>query len=123
MRPVSPPPPAHRHAGPPRDRSLARWLLQPPQHSPPDVVARGHELVELAARAGGQRGEAYDLETMRRHAGKLPGPVGRYAARLSVLGVRGVLSRCEVSTAHTFLVFIADGGIISRVEGSKPLFA
>ena len=82
---------------------LARWFLQPPGSAPQAWPLS----TQLHAEAG--RADAYDLAALRAAAGRLPGPLGRYHAQLSVRGVRGTLWRCEVSTTHSYLVFEAAG--------------
>ena len=81
--------------------AMARWLLQPPVGAPSASHALAASLMAEAAADGA----AYDLQKLRKAAGRLPGPVGRYAAPLTVLGVHGTLWRCEVSTVHTYLIF------------------
>ena len=82
---------------------LARWFLQPPASAPQAWPLSS----QLQAVAG--RDDAYDLAALRAAAGRLPGPLGRYHAPLSVRGVRGTLWRCEMSTTHSYLVFEAAG--------------
>lgn len=85
--------------------ALARWLLQPPAGVPDVAVAHASQLM---AEADASNDGSYDLATLRRAAAQLPGPLGRYATRLSIRGVGGTLWRCELLTAHTYLVFVAD---------------
>jgi len=82
---------------------LARWFLQPPPHVDDATVTRAAALQAAAGRDG------YDLDAMRADAAGLPGPLGRYAAPIVLLGVHGTLWRCEVSSVHTYLVFTAAG--------------
>ena len=84
--------------------ALARWLLQPPPLSAPLAVARADALI---ARAHAPDPD-YNLHTLRQAATQLPGPLGTYVTRLVIDDVRGTLWRCEVSTAHTYLIFAAD---------------
>ena len=83
-------------------RLLARWFLQPPAGSSTQVDAAAAILIQHATAADG-------LDGIRAAAGRLPGPLGRYATSIRVAGVQGTLWRCEVSTAHTYLVFEAPG--------------
>ena len=62
-----------------------------------------------AVKSSAVRDDAYGIRQIAAAAGRLPGPVGRYAASLTVGGVSGTLWRCEVSTVHTYLVFRAPG--------------
>jgi hypothetical protein len=84
--------------------ALARWLLQPPTMATPSHVALADRLVAAADVAAD-----YGVDSVRSAAAQLPGPVGRYAAPLVVRGVRGTLWRCEMTTAHTYLLFEAPG--------------
>ena len=86
-------------------QAMARWLLEPPADA--DPVARALA-VQLQA-------ESHSVAALHASATRLPGPLGRYSARLTVLGVPGTLSRCEMGTVHTFLLFVADGGRIDDV--------
>jgi len=86
---------------PPLHRLLARWFLEPPAGASQGAVARAASLVQ---KTSGQDGS---LEQLRAAAAQLPGPLGRYHAVVSILGVRGTLWRCEVATAHTYLLFEA----------------
>ena len=86
-------------------QAMARWLLEPPADA--DPVARALA-VQLQA-------ESRSVAALHTSATRLPGPLGRYSARLTVLGVPGTLSRCEMGTVHTFLLFVADGGRIDDV--------
>lgn len=90
-------------------RALARWLLHPPPHAEPHAIARAEALVD-AVGAAGAAGADTRIQDVRQAASQLEGPLGKYATRLSVGGVRGTLWRCEMSTAHTYLVFAPDGG-------------
>ena len=88
--------------------AIARWLLRPPPLSEAHAIAHAESLMasaDSAARAG-----AYSLDRMRDAASQLAGPLGQYETKLHVGGVRGTLWRCEVSTAHTFLVFEPSAG-------------
>jgi hypothetical protein len=84
--------------------ALARWLLRPPPLATPHAVARAERLMAEA----GAHDTTYSLSDLRRAAGQLEGPLGQYVARLLVGGARGTLWRCEVTTAHTYLVFEFD---------------
>ena len=86
-------------------QAMARWLLEPPADA--DPVARALA-VQLQA-------ESRSVAALHTSATRLPGPLGRYSARLTVLGVPGTLSRCEMGTVHTFLLFVADGGRLDDV--------
>ena len=83
---------------------MARWLLEPPALAQAGASERAQMLM---ATAGADA--AFGLRGLRQAAGMLPGPLGRYAAPISVRGVRGTLWRCEVSTVHTYLIFEAAG--------------
>ena len=86
-------------------QAMARWLLEPPADA--DPVARALA-VQLQA-------ESRSVAALHTSATRLPGPLGRYSARLTVLGVPGTLSRCEMGTVHTFLLFVADAGRLDDV--------
>lgn len=85
---------------------MARWLLPPYSSGAPLLPEVSARLEQLVSEADGA-GEYYDVSDLRAAAAQLPGPVGRYSAPLVVRGVVGTLWRCEVTTAHTYLVFRA----------------
>ena len=91
--PVTPSPYAH----------MARWLLPPYGTTPPEAQERLQHLLSAAENSGDQ----YDLRDLRAAASALPGPVGKYSAPIVVSGIQGTLWRCEVTTAHTYLIFQA----------------
>ena len=84
--------------------AMARWFLAPPDGASLAVRGLAADLINAAQLAG----ESYTFATLRVAASRLPGPLGKYAARLRIGSVDGTLWRCEVSTVHTFLVFQAD---------------
>jgi len=90
--------------------AMARWLLEP-------HAAAGQPAAALAAQLQSEplTDSSYHLAMLRKAAGLLPGPLGRYQTRLAVNGVLGTLWRCEVSTVHTYLVFSTDSSAIQDV--------
>jgi len=50
------------------------------------------------------------LQAAKIDAEQAGGPLGRYAARVTVAGIDGTLIKCEMGTTHTYLIFRADDG-------------
>ena len=83
-------------------RLLAGWFLQPPSGVAAQVDAVAATLIQRVTAADG-------LDGIREAAKRLPAPLGRYATTIRVSGVQGTLWRCEVQTAHTYLIFESPG--------------
>lgn len=89
---------------------MARWLLETAVTAGPTASALAAQLRTQASSDAG-----YHLTRLREAAGRLPAPLGRYSARLTLRGVTGTLWRCEISTVHTYLLFVADDHLAEDV--------
>jgi len=78
---------------------MAKWLLA----NPNDPLAIGVRAEKIRS-----------IDEMHEKSKTLPGPTGRYEAKIIVAGVPGTLVKCEMGSTHTFLVFQSDNNNLSK---------
>lgn len=69
---------------------MSKWLLA--NANDPLAIAVGAEKIR-------------SIQQIHKAARRLPAPVGRYSASITVKGIPGTLIKCEMGTTHTYLIF------------------